>query len=171
MSWAGDFPRLTPRNHRVTSPATAEYNCIAWAAEDVEHWWQPGKYWLPADWPENDFGLAALEQAFRALGYESCGMDVSLEPGFPESRPLRPRPVLHARGAAAAERKMDEQAGEGRGHRTRRARRRGGPRVWGGGGRHEEARHLARRRLTAWRAAGESRLIRLPSSQFQLKKS
>jgi hypothetical protein len=37
MSWAGDFPRLTPHNHRITSPATAMYNCVAWAAEDAEH--------------------------------------------------------------------------------------------------------------------------------------
>lgn len=34
------------------------------------------------DWPENDYGLAPLESAFRALGYETCGMDVSLESGF-----------------------------------------------------------------------------------------
>jgi hypothetical protein len=82
MSWAGDFPRLTPRNHRVASLATAIYNCVAWAAEDVEHWWQPGEYWLPADWPKDDFGLRALERAFRRLGYESSAMDVGLESGF-----------------------------------------------------------------------------------------
>jgi hypothetical protein len=82
MSWAADFPRLTPHNHRVTSPATEIYNCVAWAAEDVEHWWQPGEYWLPANWPKDDFGLKALEQAFRALGYESCDIYTSLESGF-----------------------------------------------------------------------------------------
>jgi hypothetical protein len=82
MSWAGDFPRLTPRNHRVTSPATAIYNCIAWAVEDVEHWWQPGEYWFPADWPKDDFSLSALEQALEALEYEDCAMDAGLEPGF-----------------------------------------------------------------------------------------
>jgi hypothetical protein len=43
MNWASDFPRLTPGNHRVTSPATPAYNCVAWAAEDTEHWWQPGE--------------------------------------------------------------------------------------------------------------------------------
>ena len=42
----------------------------------------PGRHWLPADWPDDDFGLAALEQVFRTLGYESCGTEVSLEPGF-----------------------------------------------------------------------------------------
>src|SRR5690348_4633610 len=49
-----DFPRLTAVNHRITNPATAEYNCVAWAAEDTEHWWQPGIFWLPKDWPADD---------------------------------------------------------------------------------------------------------------------
>jgi hypothetical protein len=82
MSWSSDFPRLTPANHLITSPATATYNCVAWAAGDTEHWWQPGNYWLPADWPEDDFGLGALEQVFRALGYENCDMNATLELGF-----------------------------------------------------------------------------------------
>ncbi len=82
MSWASDFPHLTEHNHRVTSPATEIYNCVAWAAEDVDHWWQPGRILVkPANWPKDDFGLKALEQAFRALGYENCEMDGGLESG------------------------------------------------------------------------------------------
>lgn len=77
-----DFPRLTPANHRVTSPATIDYNCVAWAAEDSENWWQPGIFWIPADWPAHDSGLGALENVFRSLGYADCGPDVVLEPGF-----------------------------------------------------------------------------------------
>ena len=76
-----DFPNLTPTNHRVTSPVDRRYNCIAWAFEDTEHWWQPGVYWRPLDWSERDFGIGALEQAFRQAGYEDCGADTSLEPG------------------------------------------------------------------------------------------
>ena len=82
MSWSEDFPRLTAANHRITSAATANYNCVAWAAEDVDHWWQPGVYWLPQDWPKDDFGLGALERAFQKLGYQSCDTGASLEPGF-----------------------------------------------------------------------------------------
>ncbi len=26
------LPRLTPENYRITSSASSEYNCIAWAA-------------------------------------------------------------------------------------------------------------------------------------------
>jgi len=33
------FPRLTAARYRVTSPATTDYNCVAWAAGDTEHWW------------------------------------------------------------------------------------------------------------------------------------
>ncbi len=66
MSWSDDFPRLTPQNHRITSLAGPDYNCVAWAAGDVEHWWQPGVYWLPPDWPHDDFGMGALEQLFYA---------------------------------------------------------------------------------------------------------
>jgi hypothetical protein len=75
-----DFPRLTAHNHRVTSPPSPDYNCIAWAAGDVERWWQPGEFW-PVATPPDDYGIEALGRAFRALGYEDCaGGDP--EPGF-----------------------------------------------------------------------------------------
>lgn len=76
-----EFPRLRPDNHRVTSPPSAEYNCVAWAAEDAENRWQPGVYW-PTDLPQDDFGLDALVRAFRALGYEGGATDAGLEQGF-----------------------------------------------------------------------------------------
>lgn len=82
MTADADFPRLTPDNHRVTSPATVDYNCIAWAAEDMDNWWQPGMFWIPADWPADDFGLGALENVFRSLGYADGGQDARHEPGF-----------------------------------------------------------------------------------------
>lgn len=69
MTSAYDFPRLTPDNHRVTSPATAAYNCIAWTAGDTRRWWEPGVYWPVATDP-NDYGLGVLASALRSLGYE-----------------------------------------------------------------------------------------------------
>ncbi len=75
-----DFPRLTPDNHRPTSPAAIEYNCVAWAAGDTDRWWQPGVYW-PTQTPRGDYGISALEEAFKALGFEPCGDD-GPEPGF-----------------------------------------------------------------------------------------
>ena len=75
-----DFPLLTSENHRVTSPPAIEYNCIAWAAGDTENWWQPGAYW-PVESPAPEYGIGALEEAFKALGFEPCDDDRP-EPGF-----------------------------------------------------------------------------------------
>ena len=74
------FPRLTPANHRITSPATTDYNCVAWAAEDTTHWWQPGRFW-PIPVGVDEFGIGALEAAFRSLGYEPCE-SADPEPGL-----------------------------------------------------------------------------------------
>ena len=75
-----DFPRLTSNNHRITSSASTDYNCIAWSANDTAHWWQPGVYW-PVALPSDQFGIGALEQAFLLLGYKQCP-DGPLEDGF-----------------------------------------------------------------------------------------
>ena len=82
MKASSDFPGLTSENHRETSVATPTYNCIAWAIEDMQHWWEPGLYWRPEGWPRNDYGLGALEQLFQSIGYEDCGANTSLEPGY-----------------------------------------------------------------------------------------
>jgi hypothetical protein len=62
------FPRLVPGNHRVTSPPTPRYNCIAWSAGDVDRWWQPGIFW-PVESSTEDYDVEALEEAFESLGY------------------------------------------------------------------------------------------------------
>lgn len=72
------FPRLTPDNHRVTSPATPDYNCVAWSAGDTDRWWEPGVCW-PAQ--AEGYGPDVLEAAFRSLGYEPCA-DGGVEAGF-----------------------------------------------------------------------------------------
>jgi hypothetical protein len=81
MIASDDFPRLTPLNHRLTSPPDPEYNCIAWSAGDTAHWWQPGVYW-PLPTHPDDYGVGVLEQLFLSLGYADCGIDISLEVGF-----------------------------------------------------------------------------------------
>ena len=35
------FPALVGTGYFVTSPATPEYNCIAWAAGETDRWWWP----------------------------------------------------------------------------------------------------------------------------------
>jgi hypothetical protein len=75
-----DFPRLTPENHRPTSPAAIEYNGVAWAAGDTENWWQPGEYG-PVEPPPEEYGIGVLEAAFESLGFEPCD-DEALQPGI-----------------------------------------------------------------------------------------
>lgn len=68
------FPGLRAETYEVTSPATPTYNCIAWAALDESHWWEPdaaGVY----HWPEGAaraFTIEAHVEAFGQLGYERC---------------------------------------------------------------------------------------------------
>ena len=80
MIGSREFPRLTVANHRVTSPATPSYNCVAWAVGDTNHWWQPGSYW-PVERSAQDFGIDVLEAAFESLGFERCADD-SFQPGI-----------------------------------------------------------------------------------------
>lgn len=58
----------------VTSPATTEYNCIAWAAGETDRFWWPDLMGV-AYWPEGvprQESLEAFVQAYRTLGYEPC---------------------------------------------------------------------------------------------------
>ena len=64
------FPRLAPAC--LTSPPTAMYNCIAWAANQTDAWWwpkqEPGYYW-PPNVPINT-RLDSFYLAYKTLGYE-----------------------------------------------------------------------------------------------------
>ena len=110
MSWSRDFPNLNEHNHRITSPATPNYNCVAWAAEDVEHWWQPGHYWLPSDWPDDDFGLGALERAFRERGY-ACVRHFRARGWLSQGRTLRNFLRLYTRRPSAFDWQVDQLNG------------------------------------------------------------
>jgi hypothetical protein len=84
------FPNLiTDKNFKVTSNATPNYNCIAWACKYDERWIQPpylGKpnldcvVWWP---PEVEEGLEPtyLKKLFEYHGYEECETGES-EVGF-----------------------------------------------------------------------------------------
>jgi hypothetical protein len=81
------FPRLAAAGYTITSPRTADYNCIAFAAGDTNAWWWPldpdavrsSQYW-PADCADDE-SLDAFRAAFATLGYHPCP-DAALEPGF-----------------------------------------------------------------------------------------
>lgn len=75
------FPRLVPGNHRLTSPETPRYNCIAWAAEDASKWWWPTdiySYW-PVGVPQEE-SPEAFTEAFARLGYAPA-VDGAFDPG------------------------------------------------------------------------------------------
>ena len=79
------FPGLRSSPFHVTSPATREYNCIAWAAGDAARWWWPdpdpdaAAFWPPGV-PVLET-LDALVAAFATLGYAPC-LDEQPESGF-----------------------------------------------------------------------------------------
>jgi hypothetical protein len=68
------FTKLNLNNHKPTSPQTAMYNCIAWAAGDDQQWWEPasrlGYYWPPG--ATAGYDSDSLIAAFAAIGYELC---------------------------------------------------------------------------------------------------
>jgi hypothetical protein len=77
------FPFLDDTNHRPTSPATPDYNCIGWAAGEDDRWWWPG----PPDvtyWPPSVPRVSTCESfitAFSTIGYSVCSSG-ELEEGF-----------------------------------------------------------------------------------------
>jgi hypothetical protein len=80
------FPGLRGSGYKVTSPPDDLYNCIAWAAGDVNSWWWPDEPDQPdsAFWPPGVPRLETLDtfrQAFATLGYEICD-DGRPEPGY-----------------------------------------------------------------------------------------
>ncbi len=77
------FPQLSRSAYTITSPATPEYNCIAWAAGDTERWWWPvaGSYaYWPSDVPVQET-LAAFMKAFATIGFMPCD-DAHTEQGY-----------------------------------------------------------------------------------------
>jgi hypothetical protein len=77
------FPKLAGSSYTLTSPATQDYNCIAWAAGDDQRWWWPdaagSRYW-----PGNvarDESVSGFQAMFESLGYAVCS-DEQNEAGF-----------------------------------------------------------------------------------------
>ncbi|MFA5010549.1 MAG: hypothetical protein WC644_01225 [Ignavibacteria bacterium] len=68
------FPNSFTDEYDITSPKDIKYNCIAWAVNDINNWWEPsGNH--EDYWPENtrfDYTLDCLIEAYRTLGYELC---------------------------------------------------------------------------------------------------
>ena len=75
-------PSISPDKYEITSPATSDYNCIAWAAEEDDIPWDPTdikKYW--PDGVARELTLEAFIFAYQTLGYFTCN-NSELEEGF-----------------------------------------------------------------------------------------
>jgi hypothetical protein len=69
-----DFPALATDRWSITSEATDQYNCVAWAAQETRRWWWPSEsdddYWPLATREETP---EAFKRAFAMKrGYEGC---------------------------------------------------------------------------------------------------
>lgn len=79
------FPQLMQDSKfLVTSPATAIYNCIAWAMGLNDRWVDPainspGHWWPPI--PERDCNPNSLVKAFEYMGFIQCS-NGNIETGF-----------------------------------------------------------------------------------------
>jgi hypothetical protein len=75
----GPFPKLSTATQ--TSPATEDYNCIAWAFFDNSQWWWPGQGFWPIDIDPGQSVLESFEELFAADGWVETSHG-SLESGF-----------------------------------------------------------------------------------------
>lgn len=75
------FPKLSNTGYEISSDASTKYNCIAWAAETTERWWEPSprRYWPPGT--PRDLSTQAFIDAFESIGYQIC-KDEGLQSDF-----------------------------------------------------------------------------------------
>jgi hypothetical protein len=79
------FPNLEHEVFCAESERTDEYNCIAWAADDPDNWWEPTLDPMDAYWPIKwrAYHKNCYIQAFQVeCKYDVCATDFSLEPGY-----------------------------------------------------------------------------------------
>jgi hypothetical protein len=78
------FPNLiSGKGYRRTSPPTFNYNCLAWALNDLTRWWEPDPFNL-FYWPvgvKRSYDLKNYIQVCKIHGFTIC-KNGSLEVGF-----------------------------------------------------------------------------------------
>jgi len=81
ISWMKKFPSLKSPDYKVTSVATTDYNCIAWAAGVDDIWWWPhhDSYWPPKI--PREVKIQSFIDAYQTLGYDVC-LSPCLEEGY-----------------------------------------------------------------------------------------
>ena len=74
------FPLLARTHFAIRGPATARYNCVAWAlGNTVDVWWPDRRSY----WPIRRYGvsLKVFTEGFRAVGFVPCAAP-EVEPSF-----------------------------------------------------------------------------------------
>ncbi len=68
------FPNSEYHEYEIHSPFDLKYNCIAWAVDDDQNWWEPlnepGNYWPPNT--RFDYSPECLIEAYQEIGYIIC---------------------------------------------------------------------------------------------------
>lgn len=75
------FPNSFDFPFEITSPETAQYNCVAWALGDSENWWEADDDYQWLDNIEYSQSLLAVKSLFENFKFEISDND-SLEKGF-----------------------------------------------------------------------------------------
>ncbi len=77
-----NFPNATPETLIEKSPATSEYNCIAWTLGEEHLWWDtvPGYFW-PRRIPKPASVIQNVVEMYNAQGFIEC-QSADLEPGI-----------------------------------------------------------------------------------------
>src|SRR5687767_10982510 len=79
------FPNLEHEVYCAESERDKDYNCIAWAADDCENWWEPTRNPEDAFWPIawRAYHKDCYIQAFQVhCGYEVCATDFGFDPRY-----------------------------------------------------------------------------------------
>ena len=75
------FPRLSGEGYEIVGESSKRYNCIAYAANDTNDWWDIiGKRYWP-DYATRSDRMESLIEVFTGMGYQRC-QDSSLESGY-----------------------------------------------------------------------------------------
>jgi hypothetical protein len=64
------FPNSFIEPLTITSPETPQYNCVAWALGDTEHWWEADEDYLWLDTSEFDNSLSTMQSFFHYFGFK-----------------------------------------------------------------------------------------------------
>ncbi len=75
------FPNSFEHPFEITSPETADYNCLAWALGDSEHWWEADENCTWIDGIEYNQSLTALTSLFEKFNFE-LSENILFEEGF-----------------------------------------------------------------------------------------